>query len=74
MNGTYGPAAQKVQQFIAALQESLTIPVTSMDERLTSTQANRILSHVRRAERKQKVDKMAAAILLQAYLDVRSGP
>jgi putative Holliday junction resolvase len=41
------------------------------DERLTSAQANRFLlqGNVRRAQRKEKVDKTAAAILLQAYLD-----
>ena len=71
MNGSYGPAAQKVQEFVAALQEAVTVPIKTLDERLTSVQANRLLvqANVRRQERKQKVDKMAAAILLQSYLD-----
>jgi putative holliday junction resolvase len=71
MDGTCGPAAQKVQEFIAALQPSLDVPIRTWDERLTSTQANRLLiqGHVRRQQRKEKVDKMAAAILLQSYLD-----
>jgi putative Holliday junction resolvase len=45
------------------------------DGRLTSAQANRFLiqANVRRDERKQKVDKMAAAILLQSYLDSIGG-
>ena len=75
MDGSYGPAAQKVQEFVGVLKEALTIPLKTWDERLTSAQANRFLleGNVRRQDRKQKVDKAAAAILLQSYLDSRSG-
>ncbi len=71
MDGSYGPAAQKVEAFVAVLRNAITIPVKTWDERLTSSQANRILIQggVRRDKRKEKVDKMAAAILLQSYLD-----
>ena len=71
MNGSYGPAALKVQEFVAVLKTGITTPIKLWDERLTSTQANRFLIQggVRRADRKQKVDKAAAAILLQSYLD-----
>lgn len=71
MDGSYGPAALKVQEFVAALKSALTLPIQMWDERLTSAQANRFLlqGNVRRAQRKEKVDKTAAAILLQAYLD-----
>ena len=71
MDGSYGPAAEKVQTFVAALKDAMTVPVKTLDERLTSAQANRVLIQggVRRAKRKEKVDKMAAAILLQSYLD-----
>jgi putative Holliday junction resolvase len=71
MNGSYGPAALKVQDFVAALKNAVTIPIRTWDERLTSAQANRFLleGNVRREKRKEKVDKMAAAILLQSYLD-----
>lgn len=71
MDGTYGPAALKVREFIAALSEVVAVPIKTWDERLTSVQANRFLSqaNVRRKERKEKVDKTAAAILLQSYLD-----
>ncbi len=71
MDGSYGPAALKVQDFVAALRNAVTVPVQTRDERLTSVQANRLLiqGNVRRDQRKQKVDKMAAAILLQSYLD-----
>jgi putative Holliday junction resolvase len=71
MDGSYGPAALKVQEFAAALGRAVTVPIKTWDERLTSAQANRLLiqGNVRREKRKEKVDKMAAAILLQSYLD-----
>ena len=71
MDGSYGPAAQKVETFVAVLRAAITVPVKTWDERLTSSQANKILIQggVRRDKRKEKVDKMAAAILLQSYLD-----
>jgi putative Holliday junction resolvase len=71
MDGSYGPAAEKVQTFAGVLKSAITVPLKFWDERLTSTMANRILiqGHVRRQQRKEKVDKMAAAILLQSYLD-----
>ena len=71
MDGSYGPAALKVQEFAAVLKDALTIPIKTWDERLTSAQANRFLiqGEVRREKRKEKVDKTAAAILLQSYLD-----
>ena len=73
MDGTYGPAAEKVNAFIAALQPHIQTPIKKWDERLTSVMANRALlqGNVRRDQRKEKVDKMAAAILLQSYLDSR---
>ena len=72
MDGSYGPAALKVEEFAAALKNAVTIPIKLWDERLTSVQANKFLiaGGVRRDKRKEKVDKMAAAILLQSYLDV----
>ena len=71
MNGSYGPAALQVQEFVAVLKEAVTVPIKLWDERLTSAQANRFLieGNVRREKRKEKVDKTAAAILLQSYLD-----
>ena len=74
LDGTYGAAAWKVEEFLSALRAAISIPIKTLDERLTTVQANRVLvaGNVRRAERKQKVDKMAAAILLQSYLDAES--
>ncbi len=71
MDGSYGPAALKVEEFVARLKEAVAVPIKTWDERLTSAQAQRLLIQggVRRDKRKEKVDKMAAAILLQSYLD-----
>src|SRR5437762_13404818 len=71
MNGSYGPAAPKVQEFVAVLKDAVTIPIQTLDERLTSVQAHRFLTEaeVGGRQRKGKVDKSAAAILLQSYLD-----
>ncbi len=73
MDGSYGPAAQKAQAFAAALKSAVAIPVTLWDERLTTRMANRMLiqGKMRRSRRKEKVDQVAAALLLQSYLDGR---
>lgn len=71
MNGTYGPAAEKVRAFADGIRTEIETPIRFWDERLTSTQANRLLAeaNVKGRDRREKVDKMAAAILLQSFLD-----
>lgn len=71
MDGSYGPATQRVEAFVAALRQSLSVPIKTLDERLTTAQAQRLLlqAGMRRAKRKLATDKMAAAVLLQSYLD-----
>lgn len=71
MDGSYGPAAQRVREFVIALKEAIPMPIRTWDERLTSVTANRLLTegNVRGEKRKEKVDKVAAAVLLQSYLD-----
>ncbi len=71
MDGSYGPAALKVQDFVAVLKNAIAVPIQTVDERLTSVQANRFLisAKVRRDKRKEKVDATAAALILQSYLD-----
>lgn len=75
MDGSYGPAATKVREFVAALQGAVTTPIRTVDERLTTVQAHRLLSDadVPGRQRKGKVDQSAAAVLLQGYLDSRNG-
>lgn len=74
MNGTYGPRSELTREFMAVLSERLGIPVEAWDERLTTMAAERVLleADVSRAKRKKVIDKMAAAVILQGYLDAQS--
>lgn len=74
-DGSMGPEAQCVQQFIKTLEQSLKVPVVPWDERLTSRSAESLLiaADVSRKKRKGAVDRVAAAILLQSYLEAHSG-
>jgi putative Holliday junction resolvase len=74
MDGSYGPAVQKVEEFVLLLKETIPIPVRTWDERLTTTQAHRMLaqSGKRSKDRRGRVDSSAAAVLLQSYLDAQS--
>ena len=71
MNNTLGFKAQEVQDFVAALTKYEEIKVTWVDERLTTVSAERALleADVSRKKRKDVIDKMAAVIILQSYLD-----
>ncbi|MBN8247505.1 MAG: Holliday junction resolvase RuvX [Verrucomicrobia bacterium] len=76
MDGSYGEAAVRVREFVTVLRESVAVPLQTWDERLTSVLANRFLSEgqVRGPRRREKVDKTAAALLLQSYLDSLASP
>lgn len=71
MDGSYGEAAARVREFVAVLKDTVAVPLKTWDERLTSVLAERFLreGNVKGRDRKAKVDKTAAAILLQSYLD-----
>jgi putative holliday junction resolvase len=71
LDGTEGPMAVKARRFAESLREMIRIPVETTDERLTTREAENILidADVRRDKRKQVIDGMAAAIILQKYLD-----
>jgi putative Holliday junction resolvase len=71
MNGTIGPRGEKTQEYAKLLEETFHLPVILWDERLSTMAAERMLieADVRRNKRKLVVDKMAAAIILQNYLD-----
>ncbi len=71
MDGSYGPAALKVQEFVAVLKDAVAVPIQTVDERLSSVQAQRFLREAGKKSRQQRghVDQTAAAILLQSYLD-----
>lgn len=73
LDGEIGPQAEKVQQFVGKLRKRATIPVEFLDERLTTTQAERVLiqADLSRRRRKEVIDQMAAVLILQAYLDAQ---
>lgn len=74
MSGEPGKAAERVHGFIERLAQALDVPVVPWDERLTSKAAERMLiqANVSRSKRKGAVDRVAAAVLLQSYLDRRT--
>ncbi|WMT40041.1 Holliday junction resolvase RuvX [Paenibacillus sp. D2_2] len=74
MNGTIGPRGEICKAFAEQLHEILQIPVHLWDERLTTVSAHRTLieADVSRKKRKGVVDKMAASLILQNYLDSKS--
>ena len=71
MNNTLGERASAVEDFKTALERRTGLPVVLWDERLTTVESNRILMEggVRRENRKARIDWMAAALILQSYLD-----
>jgi putative Holliday junction resolvase len=71
MNGTIGPQAEKVQSFVNSLLKVKDIKVIYIDERLSTVTAEKTLiaGDVSRKKRKTVVDKLAATVILQTYLD-----
>jgi putative Holliday junction resolvase len=71
MDGSHGPAAKRAEKFRDELQATQPFPVVLWDERLTTKSALDVLieSGTRREKRKGLVDKIAAQIMLQHYLD-----
>lgn len=73
LDGGLGPAARAALAEVDELAEALAVPVETVDERLTTVTAERSLRElsVKGAARRAVIDKVAAAILLQAWLDGR---
>lgn len=71
MNGSLGPRAGKCQDFARLLQDETGLTVHLWDERLSTVAAERTLleADMSRKKRKAVIDKMAAALILQSYLD-----
>ncbi|CAJ1003340.1 MULTISPECIES: Holliday junction resolvase RuvX [Bacillales] len=74
MNGTIGARGESCQAFARWLEERTGLPVRLWDERLTTMAAERMLitADVSRQKRKNVIDKMAATLILQGYLDAKS--
>ena len=71
MDGSIGSQALKVEDFVAILRKSVTVPVCTWDERLTTVMAEDKLREAGMSVRtaKKKVDAAAAAVMLQDYMD-----
>ncbi|MGI5873630.1 MAG: Holliday junction resolvase RuvX [Bacillota bacterium] len=71
MNGSEGPSCEMAKSFAAEIEKVLPTPIVFWDERLTSRVAEQAMigADVSRKKRKQKVDALAAILILQNYLD-----
>lgn len=71
MNGTKGDRAEKTEEFVEKMKAVIDLTVTFWDERLSTVMAERqlIAADVSRKKRKGVIDKMAAVVILQGYLD-----
>ena len=71
MNGTKGERAEKTEEFVEKMKEVIDLPVSYWDERLSTVMAERqlIAADVSSKKRKSVIDKMAAVVILQGYLD-----
>jgi putative Holliday junction resolvase len=71
MDGSLGEGAHKVLSFVSKLEEFISVPVILWDERWTTAEANRLLlkADMSRNKRRLVIDKLAAVLILQGYLD-----
>jgi putative Holliday junction resolvase len=71
MNGTIGPRGEASQKYAAEVEGRFAVPTVLWDERLTTMAAERVLleADVSRKKRKKVIDKMAAVMILQGFLD-----
>jgi putative Holliday junction resolvase len=74
MSGASGASASQAEAFAGALRSILSVPVALQDERLTTVEAERSLREagVRGRDRRAVVDRTAAAVILQAWLDAHA--
>ena len=73
MDGSRGEAARRAEAFAAKIRQALGLPVSFLDERLSTAAAEKTLleADVSRRKRKQVRDKLAAVLILEAYLEAR---
>ena len=75
MDGTLGERAEASMRYGELVEKEFKLPISYEDERLTTAQANRMMieeGDVSRKKRKQVIDKLAAMMILQNYLDRQS--
>lgn len=73
MSGDIGPQATLVQQFVEELRQMIAIPLSFVDERLTTVAAERMMIDLKLKpeQRRARIDEVAASIILQDFLDVQ---
>lgn len=74
MNNTLGERAEKSQAYGKMIEDNFNLPIDFIDERLTTVQAERMLvdeANISRKKRKKVIDKLAAVMILQNYLDAK---
>lgn len=71
LDGSRGRQAEKVEEFMEGLRRRVTVPVVEWDERLSTWECDRIMidADKSRAQRKKVIDKLAATVILQSYMD-----
>jgi putative Holliday junction resolvase len=71
LNGSEGPQAQRIRAFIAELEQHVSLPIVTVDERYTTAEAQRMMieAGLRPEQRKARIDEVAASIILQDYLN-----
>jgi putative Holliday junction resolvase len=74
LDGTVGPRTQTVYAFIKRLAAAVSVPILTWDERFSTVAAERVLldADLSRAKRREVVDKTAAVVILQHFLDARA--
>ena len=73
MNNTLGPRVKETEEFQEKLKQQCNLPIFLMDERLSTVAAEKVmlLNNTSRKKRKQKIDSVAATIILQSYLNLK---
>ena len=73
MNGTLGEKSERIKEFIRILSDKVSVPINTLDERVTTMAAHQILNftNIKSSKRKGVIDTLSAQIILQNYLDRR---
>lgn len=73
LDGMAGAQAERVERYAVGLTESLTVPVLLWDERFSTVSAERLMREagLRSKKKRERIDAVAAAVILQDYLDSR---
>ncbi len=72
MDGTEGDQAIWVRDYTASLRQAISVPVVLWDERLSTEEAKEIMRAQGKAPRRERIDAVAAAVILQGYLDAHT--